>query len=312
MLAAIGLSFMHDSNEVALVASFAAVIGSFLVSYTRAKAEALGLRGDVGFGSRVERVVLIAVGLVLRALGLAAVADLRARRARLADRRAADPLRAAPAARARRAQPRELHARSVAPRDRGAARRANRASRLLRSTEEAQAERISWLAPQPRSSALLSAARCPPSRGVGADRAQRDGCAAPGGRAGPRADLVPLRGAVADSSLAWGAVNARPPSQATPQVAFKLQYGGSIGPNGCGAVHGARRSRGRSRPARAPDGSHWALQAWQRMLPNYGVARHRRPRGLGAAALALVGPRRRSSRSGRTGRTAASTTSTDG
>ena len=63
MLAAIGLSFMHDANEVALVASFAAVIGSFLVSYTRAKAEALGLRGDVGFGSRVERVVLIAVGL---------------------------------------------------------------------------------------------------------------------------------------------------------------------------------------------------------------------------------------------------------
>jgi phosphatidylglycerophosphate synthase len=63
ILAAIGLSFMHDGNEVALVAAFAAVIGSFLVSYTRAKAEALGLRGDVGFGSRVERVVLIAVGL---------------------------------------------------------------------------------------------------------------------------------------------------------------------------------------------------------------------------------------------------------
>ena len=63
ILATIGLSFMHDSNEIALVASFAAVIGSFLVSYTRAKAEALGLRGDVGFGSRVERVVLIAVGL---------------------------------------------------------------------------------------------------------------------------------------------------------------------------------------------------------------------------------------------------------
>ena len=63
MLAAIGLAFMRDDNEIALVAAFAAVIGSFLVSYTRAKAEALGLRGDVGFGSRVERVVLIAVGL---------------------------------------------------------------------------------------------------------------------------------------------------------------------------------------------------------------------------------------------------------
>ena len=70
MLAAIGLSFMHDGNEVALMAAFAAVIGSFLVSYTRAKAEAIGLRGDVGFGSRVERVVLISVGLGLAPWGL--------------------------------------------------------------------------------------------------------------------------------------------------------------------------------------------------------------------------------------------------
>jgi CDP-diacylglycerol--glycerol-3-phosphate 3-phosphatidyltransferase len=45
------------------------VIGSFLVSYTRAKAEALGLRGDVGFGSRVERVALIAFGLFLAPWG---------------------------------------------------------------------------------------------------------------------------------------------------------------------------------------------------------------------------------------------------
>jgi len=69
ILATIGLSFMHDSNEVSLMAAFAAVIGSFLVSYTRARAEALGLRGDIGFGSRVERVVLIAVGLFLAPWG---------------------------------------------------------------------------------------------------------------------------------------------------------------------------------------------------------------------------------------------------
>jgi len=69
VLTAIGLSFMRDSNEVALVATFLAVIGSFLVSYTRAKAEALGLRGDVGFGSRVERVVLISIGLGLAPWG---------------------------------------------------------------------------------------------------------------------------------------------------------------------------------------------------------------------------------------------------
>ena len=69
MLTAIGLVFMREGNEVALVASFAAVVGSFLVSYTRAKAEALGLRGDVGFGSRLERVVIISVALGLAPWG---------------------------------------------------------------------------------------------------------------------------------------------------------------------------------------------------------------------------------------------------
>ncbi len=63
MLTAIGLVFMRDGNEIALVATFLAVIGSMLVSYTRAKAEMLGLKGDVGFGSRLERVVIISVGL---------------------------------------------------------------------------------------------------------------------------------------------------------------------------------------------------------------------------------------------------------
>jgi phosphatidylglycerophosphate synthase len=69
MLTAIGLAFYHDGNAVALVATFAAVIGSALVSYTRAKAEMLGLRGDVGFGSRLERVVIISVGLFLAPWG---------------------------------------------------------------------------------------------------------------------------------------------------------------------------------------------------------------------------------------------------
>lgn len=69
MLAAIGLAFMKDGNEWGVVVSSLAVGGSFLVSYTRAKAEALGLKGDVGFGSRVERVVLISVGLGLAPWG---------------------------------------------------------------------------------------------------------------------------------------------------------------------------------------------------------------------------------------------------
>jgi CDP-diacylglycerol--glycerol-3-phosphate 3-phosphatidyltransferase len=44
--------------------------GSFLVSYTRAKAEALGLKGDVGIGSRAERVTVIVTGLFLAPWGL--------------------------------------------------------------------------------------------------------------------------------------------------------------------------------------------------------------------------------------------------
>jgi CDP-diacylglycerol--glycerol-3-phosphate 3-phosphatidyltransferase len=70
MLGAIALIFARHGNEVALGATIAAIAGSFLVSYTRAKAEALGLRGDVGFGSRAERVVAITAGLVLAPWGV--------------------------------------------------------------------------------------------------------------------------------------------------------------------------------------------------------------------------------------------------
>src|SRR5437870_8463958 len=70
MLGAIALIFARHGNEVALGATIAAIAGSFLVSYTRAKAEALGLRGDVGIGSRAERVVVITGGLVLAPWGV--------------------------------------------------------------------------------------------------------------------------------------------------------------------------------------------------------------------------------------------------
>jgi CDP-diacylglycerol--glycerol-3-phosphate 3-phosphatidyltransferase len=69
MLAAIALVFAHQAKDWAVVLTVAAVVGSFLVSYTRARAEALGLRGDVGLGSRAERVVLITAGLVLAPWG---------------------------------------------------------------------------------------------------------------------------------------------------------------------------------------------------------------------------------------------------
>ena len=70
MLAAIALIFARDGNDTAVVFTIFGVAGSFLVPYVRAKAEALGLRGDVGLGSRAERVVVITAGLVLAPWGL--------------------------------------------------------------------------------------------------------------------------------------------------------------------------------------------------------------------------------------------------
>src|SRR6266576_4352162 len=69
MLAAIALVFARKGNDTAVVFTIVGVAGSFLVPYVRAKAEALGLRGDVGLGSRAERVVVITAGLVFAPWG---------------------------------------------------------------------------------------------------------------------------------------------------------------------------------------------------------------------------------------------------
>ena len=70
MLGAIALVLTRDGNELGVGLTVAAIAGSFLVSYARARAEALGLRGDVGIGSRAERVVVITAGLVLAPWGV--------------------------------------------------------------------------------------------------------------------------------------------------------------------------------------------------------------------------------------------------
>ena len=70
VLAAIALVFARAGDDVSVVFCVAAVAGSFLVSYARAKAELLGLKGDVGIGSRAERVVVISAGLILAPLGV--------------------------------------------------------------------------------------------------------------------------------------------------------------------------------------------------------------------------------------------------
>ncbi len=69
MLASIALVCARHDERLALVAVFAALVGSFLTSYIRAKAEALGLDGTAGFRARAERVVLLGAALVFAPLG---------------------------------------------------------------------------------------------------------------------------------------------------------------------------------------------------------------------------------------------------
>jgi CDP-diacylglycerol---glycerol-3-phosphate 3-phosphatidyltransferase len=69
VLGAIALVLSKQGHEAALASVFVALVGSFLVSYTRAKAEALGLSGTVGLMGRAERIVLVAVALPFAGLG---------------------------------------------------------------------------------------------------------------------------------------------------------------------------------------------------------------------------------------------------
>jgi len=68
LLAAIAYRFSLDGRNVTVGITVLALLGSLLVSYTRARAEALGLECKVGLASRAERVVLLSVGLVFPVL----------------------------------------------------------------------------------------------------------------------------------------------------------------------------------------------------------------------------------------------------
>jgi CDP-diacylglycerol---glycerol-3-phosphate 3-phosphatidyltransferase len=67
VLAAVAVWFAQDGNDVAVGATVIAVVGSYMVSYTRARAEALGVGGKVGIASRAVRVVILSAGLVFAA-----------------------------------------------------------------------------------------------------------------------------------------------------------------------------------------------------------------------------------------------------
>jgi phosphatidylinositol phosphate synthase len=76
VLAAVAAWFAENSNELAVGATVVAVVGSYMVSYTRARAEALGVECKVGIASRAVRVVILSAGLVFGAEELIPGLDL--------------------------------------------------------------------------------------------------------------------------------------------------------------------------------------------------------------------------------------------
>jgi CDP-diacylglycerol---glycerol-3-phosphate 3-phosphatidyltransferase len=64
VLAAVAAWFAASGDELAVGATVLTVVGSYMVSYTRARAEALGVECKVGIASRAVRVVILSAGLV--------------------------------------------------------------------------------------------------------------------------------------------------------------------------------------------------------------------------------------------------------
>src|SRR6476619_3121600 len=64
VLTAVAWYFADSGDAIAAAACVVAVLGSLMVSYTRARAEALGVECKVGLATRPVRVVLLSIGLV--------------------------------------------------------------------------------------------------------------------------------------------------------------------------------------------------------------------------------------------------------
>jgi CDP-diacylglycerol---glycerol-3-phosphate 3-phosphatidyltransferase len=64
VLTAVAWYFADSGDAVAAAACVLTVLGSLMVSYTRARAEALGVECKVGLATRPVRVVILSIGLV--------------------------------------------------------------------------------------------------------------------------------------------------------------------------------------------------------------------------------------------------------
>ncbi len=68
---ALGMSYGEREDPLGVCLSMLALIGSYGVSYTRARAEALGIYGIGGVFERTERWITLLLGIVLNAIPLA-------------------------------------------------------------------------------------------------------------------------------------------------------------------------------------------------------------------------------------------------
>ncbi len=57
--------FNNQDNQSGIMLTFLAAMGSVLVSYTRARAEGLGLNAKAGILTRIERAIILIIGLLL-------------------------------------------------------------------------------------------------------------------------------------------------------------------------------------------------------------------------------------------------------
>jgi CDP-diacylglycerol--glycerol-3-phosphate 3-phosphatidyltransferase len=73
MLFGIGGYFLMTQDYVNSAGTFLALCGSFMVSYTRARAESLGLSAKVGVMQRPERIVFLGAGALIHPIALAIV-----------------------------------------------------------------------------------------------------------------------------------------------------------------------------------------------------------------------------------------------
>jgi CDP-diacylglycerol---glycerol-3-phosphate 3-phosphatidyltransferase len=69
VLTAVATTFTERGDKLAVAAVVVAVMSSLVVSYTRARAEALGVECKVGIADRLVRVVILSAGLVFADLG---------------------------------------------------------------------------------------------------------------------------------------------------------------------------------------------------------------------------------------------------